>query len=89
MYRVAVDADEWTSHVDRYIEKLQSARLVPPIVAFHVVDEQDRSVLLLDVASELTENLVERVKMVLGSVPHRLRQVDFSHDGRRPGVSYG
>lgn len=85
-----VNDDEWTLHVDSYIDRLRNAQLVPPINGVHLVDaEEGRPVLQIDALTPLNEDLVARVKAVLGSVPHRLRHVPFREDGRRPGVSYG
>jgi hypothetical protein len=81
-------ADDWTLHLRRYIAELRAARLMPPINAIEVGRRRGRAVLWIDVVDAPTDDLSARVRAVLGSVPHQIRHVPLSSDGRRRGVDY-
>lgn len=85
---VGVIDDDWTSHVKTYIAQLRDAQLIPPINGVEVGKRKGRSVLWIDIPTPPSEEFCARVGAVLASVPHKIRHVPFSEDGRRPGVSY-
>lgn len=78
----------WTSHLDRYVDQLQAADLIPPVNGIEVVGRGGSSALRITVLSELTDEQSARIEAVLVSVPHQIRHVPLSEDGSRPGVSY-
>lgn len=74
--------------VDVYVARLRDAKLMPPVGAVGVGRRQGRDVLLIDVRVPLGHELAERTRLVLGSVPHVIREVVPSEDGRVLGVHY-
>lgn len=80
--------DDWAAHVDRYVDQLHAAGLIPPVNAVEVVGSGVSSELRITVAYELSDGQSARLETVLESVPHETRLVPRSSEGRRSGVSY-
>jgi hypothetical protein len=86
-YLDAMD-DDWTWHLGSYVAQLRDAHLIPPINGVEVGERNGRPVLRIDIPIPISEDLSARIEAVLASVPHQIRHVPFSDDGRRPGVGY-